>query len=254
MRLNLEFLAALAALLLLGAAVVFWLAGNPQVAHPGVPTYSGPALRHLEAHVPQVGPFESFYVNEDNPFIPFHLRGPERRARGPRTVAPPPAPPVLRPRGPVTVVEPQTPVAKLPRLTPAAATAPQCTGLLRSDEGTVLMVRMPAGTTSQLVVGGSVDGWKLIAIDNDNVARFTDPDGQEETFPIGEGDVTIAQGGDAPATPAPVKAPAPKNGPPKSGALLPTGPQMPPKAAPNGATPPKRPHRPPPPQGPVPQQ
>jgi hypothetical protein len=236
MRVNLEVLVAIVALALLALAAGYWLLSSPGLAAPGVPTYNGEALRHLEAAVPQVDAFEQFYVNNDNPFVPYHMRVTESTQLGPKRVRPPPKPPVPPTKPPVKVVEVQPPALKLPRLTAAGATAPQCIGLIGGGDDRVLMVRMPTADAAPLAIGESVDGWKLIAIDNANQARFTDPDGIEQVFPIGDGDLASAQ---TPATTAPApKSATPGPGkPPGGGALLPGGP--PPKAPPSGGPPPK---------------
>jgi hypothetical protein len=211
---NFQRLAAFAAALVLLLALAWWQTSDPVAASPGKPTYNGPVGRGLRADVPQLTAFETFNVNPDNPFIPLDQRIKDKIIGLP----PPPAPPKpkdspptrheIPPRpAPIITEVPLKPV-QLPTLTPAAATAPQCIGLIGGEESQLLVVRMPGAETSvQLKVGGMVDGWTLVAIDNSNQAHFTDPSGTPLTFPIGDGDLAVAQtlvspGSDAPSKPA----------------------------------------------------
>ena len=240
--------AGVAAVLLL-LALIGWVLSDPQVANPGIPRFTGGALSRLEATQPKIAAFEYFYQNDDNPFVPFSQREKERTARVPRGVARVPVAPVpttvatLPPRPPVKVIAPPPRAAlALPKLTAAGPTAPICVGLVNVDGKEVLMARMP-GTegAAPMAVGDEASGWKLIAIDNGNQARFTDATGAEHVYPIGEGDLAMV----------PASASAAESAPPsplvKPGILpkLPVGPRPlpaggmlpPPKPGAMGATP-----------------
>lgn len=242
--------AGIAALLLL-LSLVGWVLSDPQIANPGTPRFTGGPLSRLEATQPKIAAFDHFYVNEDNPFVPFSQREKEGIARRPRTgvvrtlvaPAPPPAsfPP---PRPPIKVVAPPPRAALvLPKLNAGGATAPVCVGLVNVDGKEVVMVRMPGSdAAAPMAVGEESGGWKLTAIENGNQARFTDVLGAEHVFPIGEGDLAMVQGSAAAA--GPTSAPQPLV---KPGILpkLPVGPRplppggMAPTPKPGGTMPPK---------------
>lgn len=204
-------IAAAIAVLLLLASAAWLLLSSPQVADPGVPTYSGGELRRLEASTPHIGNFELFYVNHENPFIPFNLRAEESIALGPRPVRPVrPTPPVvatkpnpiLPPRQPVVVQEPVRKPLALPKLPQTGANAPVCIGLVSVNGHEGLIVRMPGDSVGQTIdVGAKVAGWTLLGIDGGNLARFRDPDGAVQVYPIGDGDLAVAQSVAAPAAP-----------------------------------------------------
>jgi len=214
---NPERLIVAAASLLLILTLGWWLLSDPQPAAPGAPTYNGAVLRGLGADVPKVGPFPHFYVNDWNPFVPYDGRVKEKDAYNPTKPPPPviqPYVPTFRPpRTAPVVLEAPIAAANLPRLTPAAATAPQCIGLVGSGVSQMVVVRMPGvdGDVSW-TPGTTVLGWTLIAIDNSNQARFTDPLGNEMIFPIGDGDLAQAQTLVAPGIDAPVKPSKPGQG------------------------------------------
>jgi hypothetical protein len=198
---DLQPLAAGASALLLIASLGWWALSAPELVDPGHPTWKGAEIEQLEAAVPEIEPFTAFYVNDDNPFVPYNLRLAERnsieRARlGPRTAQPPPKPPNVRPplREAVVVVEPPKPKLVLPKLVPAGNDAPTCFGLVTVDGQEALLVRMPgASEPIRLTAGGAAGGWTLVSIDNGNLATFTDPAGIEQRFAIGEGNLTVAQ-------------------------------------------------------------
>jgi hypothetical protein len=218
---NPERLIAASAALLLIVAFAWFLTSDPQIANPGVPTFNGPVLRGLYAEVPVVGPFKTFNVNDMNPFVPWAQSVAEANTYKPkptRTITEDqPKPPRMRPpRPPAVPVEPPPVVVTLPKLTPAAATAPQCVGLVGAEGEQMVVVRMPgADGTVSWAPGTTVLGWTLISIDNSNQATFTDPTGAIMVFPIGDGDLALAQTLVNPS----IDAPPPKTKP-GEGALL----------------------------------
>ncbi len=207
-------IAAVLALLLLLASAAWLLLSNPPVADPGVPTYSGGPLRRLEASAPRVGNFDVFYVNHENPFIPYNLRVAERGTFTPRPVRPvqPPTPSVTKPnsiqptRPPVVVLEPVRKPLALPKLGQTGPNAPVCIGLVAVNGHECLTVRMPGDSAGQTIdVGTKVGGWTLLGIEGGNLARFRDPEGADQVYPIGDGDLALAQtptGSAVPTTPA----------------------------------------------------
>ncbi len=113
----------------------------------------------------------------------------------------------------MVVIDPAVKPFVWPKLTPAAATAPQCIGLIGGEESQLLVVRMPGAESSvNLKVGQSVDGWTLVQIDNSNQAHFSDPSGATQIFPIGDGDLAVAQTLVTPASDAPAKPAKPGEG------------------------------------------
>ncbi|HEX3132543.1 MAG TPA: hypothetical protein VHX44_03050 [Planctomycetota bacterium] len=198
---DLQPIAAGTAALLLVASIGWWLLSAPQVIDPGQPSWKGADIVRLTASVPQIDRFERFYVNDDNPFIPLQARLAENERRkqlreGPGVVpkAPPRPVAVLPPRAPVKVVEPEQPKLVLPKLSPTPANAPIVFGLVAVDNQEALTVRMPGAKDSiRLLPGEKVDGWTLLSIDNGNLANFTDPQGSEHQFVIGQGDLAVAQ-------------------------------------------------------------
>ena len=207
---NLQRLAALVAAVVLLLALGWWQVSDPQADALGHPTAPFPPLRSLVTDVPPLAPFMAFNVNDENPFVPWQLRPKERAKPSTPPVAPsppPPPPPTFRrPYGPVVVKDPPIKPVVWPKLTPAEATAPQCIGLVGGEEAQLLVVRMPGAESSvTLKIGAIVDGWTLVMIDNSNQAHFTDPSGAAQVFPIGDGDLAVAQSLVAPASDAPSK-------------------------------------------------
>jgi hypothetical protein len=230
--------AAFAALLLL-ASVAWWLLSVPEMIDPGMPTWKGADIVSLKADVPKIADFPVFYVNDENPFVPFQLRRDEvtkhDSLRNPGKYAPPPAPPpqppmkIQPPRPPVVVVETEKPKLVLPKLSPTPANAPLVYGLVAIDGAEALIVRMPNGKDSiRMIPGDKAEGWTLVSIDNGNLATFTDPNGEEQRFSIGKGDLVAAQdgaGGTTTGKTATGKGMVPKPAP-NDPALKPPGPKV----------------------------
>lgn len=195
-------IAAALAVILLVASAVWLLLSNPQVADPGVPRFSGGPLRRLEAAAPHVGNFELFYVNHENPFIPFNLRALEKIVYEPRPMRPVrPVPsvvssnpnPIPPTRPPAVVMEPVRKPLALPKLGQTGPNAPVCIGLVAVNGRESLTVRMPGDSVGQTIdVGAKLGGWTLLGIEGGNLARFRDPEGAVQVYPIGEGDLAVA--------------------------------------------------------------
>jgi len=199
---NLQPLAAGVAALLLIASMGWWLLSTPELIDPGQPTWKGADIVRMKAAMPEIARFDHFYVNHDNPFVPHNLRGPEgisldpNKPRRSQTPPPPPLVKVQPPRAPVVVVEQEKPKLVLPKLIRPPANAPIVYGLLVSDGDEVVIVRMPdAKEAVNLKPGDKIVGWTLVSIDNGNLATFLDPQGVEQRFSIGQGDLAVAQSG-----------------------------------------------------------
>lgn len=217
-------LAAGVAAILLIASIVWWLASVPQSIDPGQPTWKGADIVRLNAAVPQIADFTEFYTNDENPFVPLNERIAEREwpNRDQRTKLPTPIfiPP---PSEAVVVIVPNPPVLIFPQLVPAPSNAPLTYGLVSVDGHEAVIVRMPGATEPvTLKPGDKVVGWTLVSIDEVNFATFLDPDGMEQRFVIGEGDLAVINSNASAA--GAIKAPPAGQGvpkPPKPGAFKP---------------------------------
>lgn len=204
---------------------------------PGMPTWKGADIVSMKADVPKIGNFEVFYINDENPFVPLAARREEATRREnlrnpPKYTPPPPPQPPIKiqpPRQPVVVVETEKPKLVLPKLTPTPANAPLVYGLVAVDGAEALIVRMPSGKDSiRMTPGDKSEGWTLVSIDNGNLATFTDPNGEEQRFSIGKGDLVAAQdgaGGTATGKTATGKGMVPKPAP-NDPTLKPPGPKV----------------------------
>jgi hypothetical protein len=184
LRMNVERGAAVAAGAVLIVALITMSLSDPAVARTGRLTYKGAPLVLLRASKPEIGPFEEFNVNDDNPFIPWQDRNDQSQLISGRRKSGPTKPvekPVIRP-----VVKP--PKLVLPRLTPAIPEAPRAIGLIGSADYAVLLVRSPdAASDIPVPIGGTTNGWTLLEVESGNVAVWEDPSGTKHRFPIGEG-------------------------------------------------------------------
>lgn len=200
LRLNLQTASALIAGLLLLLAVIGAVWSDAVLLPLGRMTYQGEPLVRVVASVPDIGPFESFNVNNQNPFIPFHMRDPEARKIDDRAKAIAAGgsgrKPVRPPTSGVTVVPPPTapPVLKYPRLPGRPADAPRAMGMIGTEANIVLLVRQADGSGATPVpIGGTCNGWTLMAVEGGNQAVWEDPSGTRHTFPVGSGTLAEAQ-------------------------------------------------------------
>jgi hypothetical protein len=69
---NLQPISALVAGSLLLGAVGWWAFSAPEYIDPGRPSWKGADIDNLVASVPEIDNFLAFYVNEDNPFVPYN--------------------------------------------------------------------------------------------------------------------------------------------------------------------------------------
>jgi hypothetical protein len=198
---DLQPIAAGVSALLLIAAIGWWAFSAPALVDPGQPTWKGADIVRLKATVPEIAPFDHFHVNYENPFVPQHLRGSEARRTDPslRVVEPrqPPPRPVQMPppKAPVVVVEPPRPQLVLPALSAPSANAPVVYGMLMSDGQEMVIVRMSGSNDAvNLKPGDKIAGWTLVSIDSGNLTTFLDPQGLEQRFAIGQGNLAVAHG------------------------------------------------------------
>lgn len=188
-RLPPEPLIAVGAVVLVGAAGLWWALTDEPVAPKPAPTIAAAPVETITATLPAVGEFErEFHSNDYNPFVPLVQRVVDARIANDGRRRP------HRPTQPPPVVE-SVPVPEL-RLPPARsrlAGAPECIGLVSSTHGDTVLVRVAgvAGTIP-LSVGGQVPAdapadqrWTLVGLEPGGVARFRDPSGMEQLFPIG---------------------------------------------------------------------
>jgi hypothetical protein len=196
--LDLQPLAAGVSALLLVAAMGWWMLSTPELVDPGQPTWKGSDIVRLKAAVPEIAPFETFYVNHDNPFVPHQQRMVERDRYNPERrramVQTPPRPaPIPPPKAPVAVIEPPKPQLVLPKLSQPAANAPVVYGMVVSNGQEMVIVRMSGSNDAvNLKPGDRLAGWTLVSIDSGNLTTFLDPQGLEQRFAIGQGNLAVA--------------------------------------------------------------
>lgn len=150
------------------AAITWLIISEFPVADPGKPTTKASPIVVLEAAVPAIGPFSLFNVNEENPFVPSHLRKIEILTR-----RQPVTPANGKPRPEPQVAEVPKPV--LPKLGASLANGPRATGVLISREGPQALLTFPGETKgTTLKPGDSVKGWTLVDVIGGNVVRLKD--------------------------------------------------------------------------------
>jgi hypothetical protein len=174
---TLERVVAGAAGLTCCAAVAWLVLSDHPVADPGPGTTSAAAVVHLRADVAAIGPFEQFNVNDENPFIPVHLRTAEKQAitEKPTKVGPKPPPEVI--------VEKPKP---LPRLTGWSGASPACLGVVTAGGSERIVLRFPGENADRtLAIGESANRWTLTGIEHGQVALMRDPGGTVQRLVIG---------------------------------------------------------------------
>lgn len=176
-----EPLAAVLAALALGASAL-WLRLETPAIRPPADGRSGdpsPALAALAA--PDLGPFERYDVNGDNPFVPWD----DRVREGAKPPPPPPGPPPPRP--PSDVPLPPRPPLHLPGTGTGGGDAPRALGFVRAGaDASGLLVRLPGESASRLLQpGGRAGRWTLVAIEDGNIAVFADAEGRRYRQLIG---------------------------------------------------------------------
>ncbi len=192
-------LAALALIL----AIIAWTLSSIDLQQRPPPLIDGSAVVLLAASKPDIGPYDNYAVNSENPFIPYNNRVVERERGkyGTKRVAPPP-PPDFRPptQTPVVILPPQPPLV-WPSLDGSDPSAPACVGLIEvAGHAPVVLVRAPGEKEAKPVaVGEAISGWTLLSITADSIVSFRDPAGSthQMTILLAKADGDAADGKDA---------------------------------------------------------
>lgn len=183
LHLNYQFTAALVALALLVLAIFYVLFSDVTHKPPGRALYDkGDELVNLRASFPNIGPFESFNVNDENPFLPKNIRDDQTR--------------LIKGQPPITEVRPIIPVSRpklvLPKLEIDTDRAPNTVGYVGTEEHTVVFVR-DGNSDIPVPLHGTWHGWVLSAVENSKTVIWIDPSGVAHSFLIGRGLLTNTQ-------------------------------------------------------------
>ncbi len=177
---NLQALSAFLALLALAGALL-WYALSGVEPHPfGEPRYKGDPVVVITADTPPIGDFiGDFYVNEQNPFVPYNLRVDEMgHGKGPKGP--------WKPTTPVQITPPKPMV--WPKAVAGGPDVPTVHGLVigtgADTQQPMVMASTPGSSDepSRLSPGDRIGRWTLKSIDAGNIARFADDAGHE--FPV----------------------------------------------------------------------
>lgn len=176
-----EPFAALGAGCLLTGVAVWWGLTVLEPPRAPVPGHRGADFQPLSATMPPIGQFTAFYVNDDNPFVPWREREAEKkRLQQPPTV-------VIKPRPPAKI-EPITPPAlKLPPKSGGGGDAPKVVGFTRRPDGSVeVLANLPGENRPRLMKPGEKAGrWTFAAVEDGNVVLFADETGRQYRLVIG---------------------------------------------------------------------
>ncbi len=172
---------AVLAILVLVAVCAWWWLTVLEPPRAPVPGYRGAPFEPLSAAMPPIGDFDVFYINDDNPFVPWREREAEKkRLQQPQTV-------VVKARPPAKIEPIKTPELKLPQPRTGGGDAPRVVGFTRRPDGTVdVLFTLPGETHPRLVQPGErVGRWTFNTIEDGNVALFTDETGRKYRLVIG---------------------------------------------------------------------
>jgi len=181
MSLRAEPLLAVAAGLVLAGVAAWWWLNVLEPPRAPVPGYRGAAFEPLSAAMPPIGPFEAFYVNDDNPFVSWREREAEKkRLQQPVAV-------VIKPRPPARIEPIKPPELKLPPPKSGGGDAPKVVGFTKRSDGSVdVLFTLPGETRPHLMKPGEKAGrWTFTAIEDGNVAVFADETGRQYRLVIG---------------------------------------------------------------------
>lgn len=172
--------ALFAGMILVGVAAWWWLTvlEPPRAPTPG---YQGGTFQPLSAAMPPIGGFDGFYVNDDNPFVPWREREAEKkRMQAPQTV-------VVKARPPAKIEAITPPVLKLPPKSGGGGDAPKVVGFTKRADGVSdVLFTLPGETRPRLMKPGErVGRWTFTAIEDGNVALFSDEVGRQYRLVIG---------------------------------------------------------------------
>jgi hypothetical protein len=172
--------ALLAGTVLAGVGAWWWLTVLDPPRAP-VPGHRGAAFQPLSAEMPLIRKFEEFYVNDDNPFVPWREREAEKkRMQQPAAV-------VVKARPPAKIEPITPPVLKLPPKSGGGGDAPKVVGFTRRPDGSVdVLVNLPGENRPKLMKPGEKAGrWTFAAIEDGNVVLFADETGRQYRLVIG---------------------------------------------------------------------
>ncbi len=166
--------------------IVIWqYLSHHQAMKPIQPGCNEPDLVELAAVLPPLRPYLEFYTNEENPFVPYSERVPEKIRR-----EQPPDKPTFKPAAkavPPTVIP--TPKLVLPTKSVGGGDAPKVIGIMgQAGEKASAYVQLPGERGPRwMMIGDTVGTWTLLAIEAGNVATFADPTGRKYTIINGAG-------------------------------------------------------------------
>lgn len=177
-RIRTEPILAVLAFACLAGMMVWYLGEVTSPIRPIVPGCSDLQVATLNLPQPAAIAWESCYVNEDNPFVPWTQRSAQPRA----PVAPRPAPePQPGPAGP-------TPVVRFPLRPEGGGHSPRLLGF-QDQAGAIatVVVLMPGESRPrQMKPGEAVGGWTFVGIEAGNIATFTDHHGRTLARVVGD--------------------------------------------------------------------
>jgi hypothetical protein len=135
------------------------------------------------AHAAEIAGWEAFYVNDDNPFVPWR----EREVEAKRLKDPPKV--VIKPLPPAVIKPIDPPKLSLPARPAGGGDAPRVLGFqTRGGAAVSAVVQMPGETRAQMMKPGeSIGRWTFVGIEAGNIANFTDGDGRKYAIVIGGG-------------------------------------------------------------------
>jgi hypothetical protein len=172
--------ALVAGAVLLGVCAWWWLTvlEPPRAPMPG---HRGAEFQPLSATMPPIGQFTTFYVNDDNPFVPWREREAEKKRMAQ------PAAVVVQPRPPAKLETITPPVLKLPPKAKGGGDAPKVVGFTSLPDGSVeALVNLPGESRpKRMKPGEQVGRWTFLAIEGGNVALFADESGRQYRQVIG---------------------------------------------------------------------
>jgi hypothetical protein len=167
-----EPVAAIVGLLVLAAVGVWWWFEVLEPPRAPVPGYKGQPFAALSAAMPEIAQFEGFYINDDNPFVPWREREAEaRKLKEPKNVVV-----VQKPRPPAKIEITEPPKLILPAKAAGGGDAPKVLGFHRTHEGTVKVIaQLPGETKPHTMAPGEKAGrWQFVEIEAGNIAVFKD--------------------------------------------------------------------------------
>lgn len=178
-----EPLLATVCLAVLAAAAYWYITAELLPPKAVVPKWAGAPFQPLSARLPEIAGWDDFYVNNDNPFVPWR----EREAEAQRLKDPKPV--VIKARPPAVIKPVDPPKISYPTRPAGGGDAPRVLGFQdRHGEVAAAIVQMPGETRARMMKPGETVGrWTFVGIEAGNIANFTDGDGRPYAVVIGGG-------------------------------------------------------------------